>query len=189
MNWPIHVFLILGNLIVRSVARFRVFFWTPFLGSVGKDVLFLGPIEMVWMKKIKLGNHLSINKGCTLDGTGGLTIGDYVMMARDSCIYSGGHRFDDISIPMINQGYEKQPTIIEDDVWIGAKAIILPGVTVGHGSIVAAGAVVTKDVPKYSVVAGVPAKVIRTRLDTSKKKISNDDGLGEKKKPTKQKNE
>jgi maltose O-acetyltransferase len=65
---------------------------------------------------------------------------------------------------MIDQGFkDKEPVIIEDDVWIGARVIILPGVKIGKGSIVGAGAVVTKDVEPYSIVAGVPAKLIRKR--------------------------
>jgi len=140
-----------------------VLLWRPFLGKIGRDVVFLGPVKITGMRGITLGNHLSVNGGCSLDGTGGLVIGDYVMIARDSCIYSAQHRFDDISKPMMLQGYDRSRTVIEDDVWIGARSIILPGVTVARGSIVAAGAVVTDNVPEYSIVGGVPAKVIGTR--------------------------
>jgi maltose O-acetyltransferase len=146
-----------------NLGRLRVLLWRPFLGKIGRDVIFLGRIKITGMRGINLGNHLSINGGCSLDGTGGLVIGDYVMMARDCCIYSSQHRFDDISKPMMLQGTDRRQTIIEDDVWLGTRSIILCGVKVGRGSIVAAGAVVTDDVPEYSIVGGVPAKVIGMR--------------------------
>jgi acetyltransferase-like isoleucine patch superfamily enzyme len=78
-------------------------------------------------------------------------------------IIGANHRFDDLSRPIAKQGLVRKSVVIEDDVWIGGRVNILAGVTVGRGSVVAAGAVVTHDVPPYSVVAGVPAKVIKTR--------------------------
>jgi maltose O-acetyltransferase len=155
--------LYLGNFWMWNVGRLRVAFWRLFLGHVGRDVIFLGSVRIAGMRGIRLGNHISVNKGCVLDGTGGLVIGNYVMMAEGSCIYSAQHRFDKLDTPMMLQGYEKSETIIEDDVWLGVRSVILPGVKVARGSIIAAGAVVTKDVPEYSIVAGVPAKVIGDR--------------------------
>lgn len=92
-------------------------------------------------------------------------IGDNVMMARECIINPSNHKIDDISIPMNLQGFEPvRPVVIEDDVWIGSRAIILSGVHIGRGSVVAAGAVVTHNVPPFSIVGGVPAKVIRSRV-------------------------
>jgi len=93
-----------------------------------------------------------------------LIIGKNVMMASQVTIYGKYHRYDQIGIPMRDQGYgEFGPVVIEDDVWIGTKAIILKGIHIGKGAIVGAGAVVTKDVPSYAIVAGNPAKVIKWR--------------------------
>ncbi len=93
-----------------------------------------------------------------------LSIGDNVMMGPDVIIYTQNHNFDRIDIPMIKQGdSEKKKVIIGNDVWIGARAVILPGISIGEGAIVGAGSIVTKDVPPYSIVGGNPAKIIRER--------------------------
>lgn len=93
-----------------------------------------------------------------------LTIGRDVMMGPRVIIYGRDHTFDRTDIPMMDQGMgEYVPIIIEDDVWIGAGVIILKGVRIGQGAIVASGAVVTKDVPPYAIVGGNPANVIRYR--------------------------
>lgn len=91
-------------------------------------------------------------------------IGRNVMMAKDVTIITRNHETRDVRRPMISQGLTAHsPVVIEDDVWIGTRAIILPGVRIGKGSIIAAGAVVTADVKPYTVVGGVPAKVISFR--------------------------
>lgn len=92
-----------------------------------------------------------------------ITIGQNVMIADHVCIRDTDHNHEDISVPMIKQGITTSPIIIGDDVWIGFGATILKGIEVGNGAIIAAGAVVTKNVPPYSIVGGVPAKVIKKR--------------------------
>lgn len=88
------------------------------------------------------------------------------MMGTDVTIITRNHRFDRTDIPMMEQGFEEErPVYIGNDVWIGDRALILPGVHVGDGSIITAGAVVTKDVPPYSIVGGVPARKIRNRFE------------------------
>ena len=87
-------------------------------------------------------------------------------MGTDVTIITRNHRFDRTDIPMMEQGFEEErPVYIGNDVWIGDRVLILPGVHIGDGSIIAAGAVVTKDVPPYSIVAGVPARKIRDRFE------------------------
>ncbi|MCK5538014.1 MAG: acyltransferase [Bacteroidales bacterium] len=97
-----------------------------------------------------------------------ITIGKDVMIADNVSIRDDDHRFDRLDIPMRKQEMVTSPIIIEDDVWIGHGAIILRGVKIGTGAIVAAGAVVTKDVPAYAIVGGVPAKIIKYRNDNEK---------------------
>lgn len=93
-----------------------------------------------------------------------VTIGNDVMMGPHCMLFTSNHSMDDTSIPMWKQGFSQpRPIIIEDDVWIGARVIILPGVHVGTGSVIGAGSVVTHDVEPYSVVAGNPARLIRKR--------------------------
>jgi acetyltransferase-like isoleucine patch superfamily enzyme len=112
---------------------------------------------------ISFGKHCSVNSGAQLDGRGGISIGDYVMIGPHAVIVSSQHRFDDCSVPMAQRDHELQPTTIGDDVWIGAHAVIVGGITIGRGAVVAAGSIVTKDVGEYDIVAGVPARVVRNR--------------------------
>ena len=87
------------------------------------------------------------------------------MMGTDVTVITRNHRFDRIDIPMMRQGFEEEkPVYIGDDVWIGDRVIILPGVHVGNGCVIAAGSVVTKDVAPYTVVGGVPAHFIKERF-------------------------
>jgi len=110
---------------------------------------------------VKIGKYCHINEHVFIQGA---IIGDYVMIAPNVSILNSTHNFDRVDIPMIKQGEEKYNNpIIEDDVWLGRNVIVLPGVKIGKSSIVAAGAVVTKDVEPFSIVGGVPAKVIKKR--------------------------
>ena len=118
--------------------------------------------NVTFCKRLKLGKESGIGRKSLIQGS--VTIGDYVMMGPECFIFTTNHEFNDINLPMIRQGFsEEKEVIIEDDVWIGARVTILPGVTVHSGSILGAGAVVTKDVPCNSVVGGNPAKVLKYR--------------------------
>ena len=109
-----------------------------------------------------LGDHSALGVHAYIGGT--VVIGNDVMMGPECRIYTVNHRADRLDIPMRLQGAtEEQPVIIGNDVWIGTRVTILPGVKIGDHSIIAAGAVVTGDVPPYAIVGGVPAKVIRDR--------------------------
>jgi acetyltransferase-like isoleucine patch superfamily enzyme len=92
---------------------------------------------------------------------GPVTIGNHVNLAQGITVTALNHNFSESDIRIDEQGVSTTPVMIEDDVWIGANAVILPGVSIGTHSVVAAGAIVTKDVPPHSLVAGVPAKVIK----------------------------
>jgi maltose O-acetyltransferase len=93
------------------------------------------------------------------------------MMGPDVVIHTRNHRHDRIDIPMCQQGFgEMKPVIIEDDVWLGERVIILPGVTIGKGSIIGAGAVVAKNVPPYSIAVGNPALVVKKRSGMASQK-------------------
>ena len=92
-----------------------------------------------------------------------IVIGNNVRIAAHCMMVSANHRFDDPDVQICRQGMTYAPIVIEDDVWVAARVNITAGVTIGKGSVLAAGAVVTRDVPPYSVVAGVPARVIARR--------------------------
>ncbi len=111
---------------------------------------------------IRIGRDSLIGELNVLRGQGGITIGDRVYTAPQVQLLAVNHIYDDPSRPMVEQGITCEGIVVEDDVWIGAGAIITDGVRVGKGSVVAAGAVVTQDVPPYTVVGGVPARVLKT---------------------------
>lgn len=112
---------------------------------------------------IEIGSSTSIGAFNFIHGGGGVTVGKNCLFGPYVSVYSENHNFSDTALPIRKQGETRLPVRIGDDVWIGAGSIVLPGVTVGSGAIVAAGSVVTKDVIAKSVVGGVPAKVIKRR--------------------------
>lgn len=112
---------------------------------------------------LKVGNNSSIGPYSYIGCSGYIEIGDNVMMSPRVSIYSENHNFSETDRPMIEQGVTRSFVIIEDDCWIAANAVILAGVTVGKGSVIAAGSIVTKDVPPYSIVGGNPARMIKSR--------------------------
>jgi acetyltransferase-like isoleucine patch superfamily enzyme len=109
---------------------------------------------------IKIGRDSLIGEYTVIRGQGGVTIGDRVYTSPFTQILAVNHVYDDPGRPFVEQGITAEGITIDNDVWLGAGAIITDGVCVGHHSIVAAGAVVTKDVDPYTVVGGVPARLI-----------------------------
>jgi acetyltransferase-like isoleucine patch superfamily enzyme len=129
----------------------------------GRDINVERGADFVTGRTISIGDRSGIGVDSWIRAD--LTIGRDVMMGPRVIIYGRDHNFDRTDIPMMDQGIgDYVPIVIEDDVWIGAAAIILKGVQIGRGSIIAAGAVVTKSIPPYSIVGGNPAKVIRYRM-------------------------
>jgi acetyltransferase-like isoleucine patch superfamily enzyme len=134
--------------------------------SVGKYAIirpsniYGGPIG----EGLVLGNHSNIGPYNYIGCSGKITIGNNVMLGPRVSIYAENHVFDNPNLTIKEQGVQRLDVIIEDDCWIASNAVILAGVTIGKGSVIAAGAVVTESVPAYSVVGGVPAKIIKSRL-------------------------
>lgn len=110
---------------------------------------------------ITIGRDSLVGEYTVIRGQGGVTIGDRVYTSPFTQIIAVNHVFADPGRPFVEQGITAEGIVIEDDVWLGASAVITDGVRIGKGAIVAAGAVVTKDVPPYTVVAGVPARPVR----------------------------
>jgi maltose O-acetyltransferase len=125
--------------------------------QMGCYVWFYGPRQMR-QGGLRIGERTLINRGCTLDARGGLEIGDDVSVSAEVMLLTADHAYDAPGFTL-----EERPTVIGSKVWIGVRAIVLPGVTVGHGAVVGAGAVVTRDVPPLTVVAGAPARIIGRR--------------------------
>ncbi len=140
---PEEIVALMSELTGREVdASFRLF--PPFNTDCGKNLVF--------------GKRVFVNAGCKFQDQGGITIGDDVLIGQNVVIATLNHAMD----PDSRADMTPKPVHIGNKVWVGANATILPGVNIGEGAIVAAGAVVTKDVPARTVVGGVPARIIKT---------------------------
>lgn len=125
-----------------------------------------GAIIMAQNGQIRIGDSVSINQRVILHGYGGIDIGDHCLIAPDAAMFAANHIFADTTATIRSQGLTSNGGIrIENDVWVGTKAIILDGVIIGKGAIVGAGAVVTRNVDPYAIVVGSPAKAIGSRKD------------------------
>ena len=112
---------------------------------------------------ITVRDGAGINMRCFLDGNGGLEIGPNTLLSPGVQVISGNHVFDDPDMPIRFQGTHYGKVTIGEDCWLGTNVLVLPGVTIGRGAVVGAGAVVTKDVPEYGIALGIPAKVVGHR--------------------------
>lgn len=111
---------------------------------------------------VHMGDYARIGRDCELHGE--VHLGDHVLMAPEVVFYTVNHEHESLDVPMDSQGNtEMRPVYVGNDVWLGRRVMVMPGVHIGDGCIVAAGAVVTKDMPAYSIAGGVPAKVIGSR--------------------------
>jgi len=116
-----------------------------------------------WGGSIKIGENCTINSFCHISGNGGVVIGDNVLIATQCVIVSANHNFNDPELLIREQSETRKGITIEENCWLGAGVKVLDGVTIGYGSVIGAGSVVTKDVPPNSICIGVPAKVIKSR--------------------------
>ncbi len=140
----------------------RFFLAKRMLKKCGKKVNIESQCYIGSGKNIEIGAYSGIGQKCYLQGE--ISIGKYVMMAPEVVILTIEHQFDNITKPMRFQGHKGgKPVVIENDVWIGHRVIILPGVQIGQGAIIGAGSVVTRNVKPFSIVAGNPARLIRKR--------------------------
>jgi acetyltransferase-like isoleucine patch superfamily enzyme len=132
-----------------SIARDSILFCTGVIAQKGTG--------------IKIGNRTGINSRAYLGGQGGITIGDDVIFGPNVQVFSENHNFSDLTINIKDQGVKRQAVNIGNNCWLGAGSTILAGVVIGNGCVIAAGSVVTKSIPENSIVAGVPAKIIKSR--------------------------
>ena len=130
--------------------------------KMGKNVNIERGVFFGFGCEIEIGDNSGIGRDCQIPQN--VKIGKNVLMAPEVVIIAENHRFDRTDVPIRTQSTKRSPAVrISDDVWIGLRAVILPGVQVGRGAVIGAGAIVTKDVLPYSVVAGNPAKIIKMR--------------------------
>ncbi len=134
-----------------SIARDSILFCTGIISKKGTGII--------------IGDRTGISARAYLAGQGGITIGNDVIMGPNVQIFSENHNYADMAITIKEQGVTKQAVTIGNNCWLGGGTTILAGVVIGDGCVIAAGSVVTKSVPANSIVAGVPAKVIKSRVE------------------------
>lgn len=142
----------------------RILIFRLVLAKVGDVPLIDYGVYFRYPKKIKIGNNVAINRGCELiaahlAGGGSITIGNNVVLGPHVKIFTAGHDY-----ATINLVDTAAPVVINDFVWVGGNATILPGVTIGEWAVIGAGSVVTRDIPSHAVAVGNPARVIKSRV-------------------------
>ncbi|PNZ70109.1 sugar O-acetyltransferase [Staphylococcus croceilyticus] len=133
---------------------------TELFGYEAENLALNSPFDTDYGWNVKLGRNVFVNSNCYFMDGGGITIGNDVFIGPSCGFYTAHHP---LTYKERNKGLElAQPITIGNNIWFGGNVVVTPGVTIGDGSVIAAGSVVTKDVPENSLVAGVPAKVVRT---------------------------
>ena len=146
----------------RLFYKIRYFFVKRLIKSCGENVIVKSKCYFGNGDRLSVGDRSQLGQNARLGGT--ISIGDDVLMGPDVVMMATSHAYNRIDIPINQQGEaEERPIVIGDDVWIGTRVIILPGVKIGNHSIIAAGSVVTKSCESYSIIGGVPAKLIKKR--------------------------
>jgi len=151
---------------VGYAVRKRILFYKTTLAKCGSGLYVHPNVIFYYPRNVLIGNNVYLNRGVFITARDNVSIGDNVLIGPNVIINTGNHIYNDSNKPINQQGHVSEPIIIEDDVWIGAGAIILKGVIIGKGAVIAAGSVVTKCVEANTMVAGVPARAIKKRGDT-----------------------
>lgn len=140
----------------------RHLFYKMTFKKIGKKYLIWPSVYLTHTYNISSGQYLSINRGAHIDGRGGIEIGDYVMVGPNAFIGSSNHVIlPNKDVPRLFQGHVPKSVKIGNNVWIGANVVVCPGVSIGDDSVIGAGSVVAKDVPKSVLACGSPARVIK----------------------------
>jgi acetyltransferase-like isoleucine patch superfamily enzyme len=126
----------------------------------------IGPPPSALGYGIKIGANSAADSYSFIGGGGPLVIGENVIMGEHVCFHPENHRFDQIDIPIKDQGMERKGITIEDDVWVGANVTFLDGAHVGRGSVIGAGSIVRGEIPAHSIAVGAPARVVRSRTQS-----------------------
>jgi len=150
----------------RFGAHIRLKLLSKYFAHCGQEVVIHPGVYFYGIHKLSIGSRVNLAVGTFIQASGGMTLCDDVLLGPNVKIWSVNHVFDDISLPIIEQGYDEKEVVIGKGCWLGANVIILPGVHLSEGCIVSAGSVVgIKKYPPFSIIAGNPARVIGTRLE------------------------
>lgn len=133
------------------------------LGGFGKNTVIQPGLKIASPKKLFIGSNCQFNESVYITAGGTVRIGDWVGIGPGAKIWSINHKFSDPDTPYMIQGWDLKEVVIEDDVWIGANAFVMPGVRIGKGAVISAGTVVLRSVPGYAVLAGNPGRVVGWR--------------------------
>lgn len=164
-SWITGIWWKIGNLFPQSIRRI---FFRLILKEFGKGSFIDYETYIRYPSHVRIGERTSINRGCQMFASHyykdvEISIGNHVAVAPGVYFLAAGHDYTKLNLPDTAGSI-----VVKDNVWIGARSVILQGVTVGEGAVVVAGSVVTRDVPAYTVVAGVPARVIKDRVLVNK---------------------
>lgn len=140
---------------------FRYISFSAKAGRFDKNTYIGTHVVLKNIHNMQVGENFSLHDFCYVDAVGGIRVGHNVSIAHGSSLISFNHTWDAANVPIKYNPIKEAPIVIEDDVWIGCGVRVMPGVTIGKRSIVAAGSVVVKDVPSRTIVGGIPAKVIK----------------------------
>ena len=135
-----------------------------YFARCGENTIIHEGVRFRGIHKIEVGNNVELGVDSFIQASGGVILGNDVMLGPGVKIWSINHKFDDITKPIRDQGYDNLPVVIGDGVWLGANVFVLPGVTTSEGCVVAAGSVVNKKIyPAYSILSGNPCRVVGNR--------------------------
>lgn len=148
---------------IFNIKKLRYLYYKTKLKSCGDKVKFCSGVKFHICKNISIGNNVRIGENCRFSGIGGITIGNNVSFGPEILIWSSNHNYYSPNELPYDNNTKKKSVFIGDNVWIGARSCITPGITIGEGAVIAMGSVVTKDVPPCAVVGGNPAKIIDYR--------------------------
>lgn len=131
--------------------------------SCGKRLVVQPGVQIRGMEYLEIGDDVNLNDNCYVNALGGMRIGNGCRIAMNTVLLTETHNFERRDVPIFTQKWSYAPLEICDDVWVGANVVITMGHKIGKGSIIAAGAVVTQDIPEYQIWGGIPAKKIKDR--------------------------
>ncbi len=154
-------FLLIKNKMLFKIMRYRSWWYGFGFKKFGRGNSVYFPVKIHGKEHVSIGDYCSINAFVHIWGNGGVEIGNNVMIASTVSISSLTHDYTAESMRFAPSIYGK--VVIEDEVWIGSGAIILPGIKIGKGAVIGAGAVITKSIPAYAIVVGNPGRILKMR--------------------------
>lgn len=145
--------------------RLRIKVFSPYFAHCGAGVTINQNVNFRGIHKLSVGDRANLGFGCFIQASGGVNIGEDVLLGNDVKIWSVNHIYQNTNLPIFEQGYDEKEVTIGRNCWLGANVVVLPGVNLPEGCVVSAGSVVgVKNYPPFSLIAGNPARVIGNRL-------------------------